>query len=281
MITGKTKLIGILGWPVEHSLSPSIHNTAFLQLGIDFSYLPLQVNPQNLSKAVTGLKALGFVGANITIPHKVEVIPLLDEIDKNAQLIGAVNTIVIKDERCIGYNTDADGFINSLKANNVPTANIKVAMLGAGGAARAVVCGLLNNGAQQVIVGTRSQTKAKEFANLFPTSNVRGIGWHSEEFTEALKTTDLLINSTPLGMYPHTEAEPPVVWSILNKHSVVCDIVYNPYKTVFLKNAASRGHQIVTGEGMLVEQGAIAFELWTGLEAPRFEMYKIVHKLLI
>jgi len=278
LITGKTKLVGILGWPVEHSLSPAIHNSAFAVCGLDYTYIPLPTQPESLESAVIGLKALGFSGANVTIPHKVAIMPYLDEIDNNAKIIGAVNTVVIKNGRSIGYNTDAEGFVNALLIKKTKIHNAKVAILGAGGAARAIVCGLLNHGARKIIAGARNDRKAIEFAKSFNDARITGMTWQDNGFGSYLQETDILINSTPLGMYPNLNSQPPVIWETVSKHAVVCDIVYNPYRTMFLTSAAKRGHDIVTGDGMLVEQAAIAFELWTGVKAPRQTMYEIVNK---
>lgn len=281
MITGKTKLVGILGWPVEHSLSPVIHNSAFSVCGLDYAYIPLPTKPENLASAINGLQALGFSGANVTIPHKVDIIPYLDEIDINAKLIGAVNTIVIKAGRSIGYNTDAEGFINALVMKKIRIEKAKVAVLGAGGAARAVVCGLLKHGAQKIIVGARDSIKAVELAETINQTRLTGMSWQDSSFIDWQQEIDILINSTPLGMDPNINLEPPVYWERINKQAVVCDIVYNPCRTKFLTTAANRGHHTVSGDGMLVEQAATAFELWTESEAPRQNMYETVNKFLV
>lgn len=280
MINGKTKLIGVLGWPVGHSLSPAIHNAALNELGIDCAYLPLQVSPECLAAAISGLKALGFIGFNVTIPYKVRIIPYLDEIERGAALIGAVNTVVNDDGCLVGYNTDADGFINSLKYHNVEVDSSKVAILGAGGAARAVVYGLFSHGAKQIVIGARDNGKAIDFSGSFNSIRISGMGWQDSAFTEWLAEADIIINATPLGMYPNINSMPPLNWQVVNKQAIVCDIVYNPYNTKFLNVARQHGHKIITGEGMLVEQAALALELWTGKVAPRQTMYKIIQKLL-
>lgn len=270
MITSKTKMVGIIGWPLGHSLSPIMHNAAFEEMNLDYIYVPLPVQPNDLSQAIAGLKALGFVGANITIPHKVAIIPYLDELDASAQFVGAVNTIVIKEGKCIGYNTDGQGFIQSLLAKKVTIANKTVVILGAGGAARAVVCGLITNGIRQITIGTRNPLKAKEFAELFPDHrNIQGCDWNGSCFTTQLKQCDILINCTPIGMSSHREEELPINMIDLHPNAAVCDLIYNPPLTPLLASAKSRGHMVINGAGMLVEQGALAFELWTGEKPSR------------
>jgi len=270
MITGKTKTVGILGWPVGHSLSPFMHNAAFAALELDYTYVPLPVEPDHLGEAVAGLKAMGFVGANVTIPHKVTIMPYLDEIDPSAQLTGAVNTIVIRNGRCIGYNTDAQGFIQSLTAKNITLKGKTVVIMGAGGAARAVVSGLIQHGIDKIIIGTRNAVKAQEFVTLFPAgTNLQGCDWHDELFADAIAQCDILINCTPIGMSSSQQIELPINWQNVKTTAVVCDLIYNPPLTPFLAHAQSRGHIVINGAGMLVEQGALAFELWTGEVAPR------------
>lgn len=270
MITGKTKTLGILGYPVGHSLSPLMHNSAFADLELDYIYVPLPVAPDDLSQAVQGLKAMGFVGANVTIPHKVTVMPYLDEIHPSAQLAGAVNTIVIKNGHCIGHNTDGQGFIRSLTAKNIEIKGKKAVLMGAGGAARAVVCGLIEHGIEEIIVGTRSADKAQEFVELFPKgSKIAGCNWETEAFIHALQGCDILINCTPIGMSSNEETKLPIDWQYIKSDAAVCDLIYNPPLTKFLAQAQERGHVILNGTGMLIEQGALAFELWTGEKAPR------------
>lgn len=276
MITGKTKLIGILGWPVEHSLSPLMHNAAFIAAELDYIYIPLPVKPEDLGEAIKGLRVMGFFGANVTIPHKVAVMQYLDKIDYSAQLVGAVNTIVIRNGRCIGYNTDAEGFVQSLQTKNVTIAGKRAVLLGAGGAARAVACGLIEHGIKTVIVGTRNKDKAQDFVALFPQRDkLTGCCWEEKLFTSALQECDLLINTTPIGMSPNIGQEPPLDWCQVNAAAVVCDLIYNPRQTQFLSKAAKFGHSVINGEGMLVEQGALAFNLWTGEWPSRQMMYKV------
>lgn len=265
MITGKTKPIGILGWPIEHSLSPHLHNTVFRELNLKYIYIPLPVHPLQLKEAIQGLKSMGFVGANVTIPHKVAVMEYLDEIHETAKKIGAVNTIVIKNGKAIGYNTDGDGFIRALKKNHVVLPNVHTILLGAGGAARSVICGLIYSGAKKITVASRDKKKTQDFVQSFSNEiEISAYGWQEEEFLKTFSSCDLLINSTPIGMSGHSQELLPVRWEKLSTAATVCDLIYNPPLTEFLAVARNRGHQIINGEGMLVEQAALAFEYWTG-----------------
>lgn len=281
MISGKTKVVGLLGWPVEHTMSPHIQNAAFSAAGLDYVYIALPVKPEDLPKAVAGLKSLGFSGVNVTVPHKVSIMPFLDALDRSAQLVGAVNTIVFSGGKATGYNTDMPGFVNSLLAENVAINGKRAVLIGAGGAARAVVHGFLENGAAMVTVGARDGAKAISFATSFEQrGKVQGCDWRQAEFDDALRRCDILVNCTPVGMYPRVEEEVPLEWEMLNPAAVVCDLIYNPTVTSFLARAAAAGHKTVGGAGMLVEQGIAAFTLWTGAPAPRGAMYDMFAKVL-
>jgi len=273
IVTGKTKTVGVIGWPIGHTLSPRIHNAAFAAAGLDYIYLPLPVRPADLAVAVAGLAAAGFVGLNVTVPHKIAIIPLLDRLDPGAERVGAVNTVVFAGGRSTGYNTDLPGFVNSLAAENVAIGGRRAVLLGAGGAARAVVWALLDAGAAAIAVGARDGAKAAAFAASFPAGAVIGLDWLSPAFAAALAAGDLIINCTPLGMVPRSGETPPLDWTLLAPRAVICDLIYAPPLTRFLAEAGRRGHKTVGGAGMLVEQGAEAFTLWTGRAASRAVMY--------
>jgi shikimate dehydrogenase len=275
MITGKTKCIGILGWPVEHSMSPLMQNAAFAANELNYVYIPMPVHPDQLATAISGFKALGFAGANVTIPHKIAVMPYLDELDRSAKMVGAVNTIVAKDNKLYGYNTDAIGFVQPLLKQGVSLTGKNIGLLGAGGAARAVVWGLIEQGVAEITIGVRSIEKARELVDIFsPLVKIQAIQWPSDEFNEKLRYCHVLVNSTPIGMYPHIDTEPPVDWSLFTNRITAYDLIYTPPKTNFLKTAERFNHLIINGAGMLVEQGAAAFTLWTGLPAPVDIMYQ-------
>lgn len=263
-----TKVAGLFGWPVEHSLSPGMQNAAFAAAELDYTYVPFAVPPARLAEAVQAIRALGLVGANVTIPHKIEVMQYLDEITENARRIGAVNTIVNQNGYLIGHNTDGDGFIHSLREQAVAVVGRQILMLGAGGAARAVAAGLLAAGCSKVIVAARALERAQELTQHFTGMPVEAQLWSDLDESGLLQKTDILINATPLGMSPHTDQMPSINWELLNPTAVICDLVYNPLVTQFLRYASQRGHKVITGEGMLAGQGALAFQLWTGKTAP-------------
>ena len=232
VFTGKTKNLGVIGYPIKHSLSPVIQNTAIQEAGIDYAYIAMPIAPENLEKAVIGLKALNFTGFNVTIPHKVNIMQYLDEIDEMAKLIGAVNTVHIKEGKLYGYNTDAIGFINPLLKENVEIKDKTAVILGAGGACRAVVCGLIKQGIKNIILAVRNPAKAQLLANDFnDLVDIKVCDWHSEEFKQYLAQADLLVNTTPLGMEGNIDSKPPVDWESVKKYEIVYDIVYIPSET--------------------------------------------------
>lgn len=271
-ITGKTSLVGLIGWPVAHSLSPSMHNAAFAELGLDWAYVPLPVRPDDVEQALKGLAALSFVGANVTVPHKQAVMRYMDELSDSARITGAVNTIHFQNGKFSGYNTDAIGFLNSLKEANCDPQGMRVAVLGAGGAARAVVFALARAGADSIIVLNRTAERGAflvgDLAAAFPNSSLTFEALTSESLAVLDSTVDLVINSTSVGMYPNVEASPWPADVPMPANVIFCDLVYNPLETVFLARAHAAGATTVDGLGMLVHQGAYAFEKWTGQSAP-------------
>lgn len=268
MFTGRTKNLGVMGWPIAHSLSPVLQNAALKEAGLDYAYVALPVPSEQLSAAVAGIRAMGFRGVNVTVPHKSEIIPLLDEVDEDARLIGAVNTVVNEDGILKGYNTDAIGFLEALKSEGYALEGKRVCLLGAGGAARAVLRALAKEKAAKVSIGVRNPAKAEPLAELFRERvPVEALFWEGEAFTEAMAEADLLVHTTPLGMHPKVDGMPPVRLEALKASALVYDIVYTPAKTRLLREAEALGHRILNGEGMLAGQGAAAFRLWTGAEA--------------
>lgn len=281
VFTGKTKNLGVIGYPIKHSLSPVIQNTAIQEAGIDYAYIAMPIAPEDLEKAVIGLKALNFTGFNVTIPHKVNIMQYLDEIDEMANLIGAVNTVHIKDGKLYGYNTDAIGFINPLVKEDVEIKDKTSVILGAGGACRAVVCGLIKQGIKNIILAVRNPAKAQLLANDFnDLVDIKVCDWHSEEFKQYLAQADLLVNTTPLGMEGNINSKPPVDWESVKKSAFVYDIVYIPAETKFLQEAKKYGHKILNGERMLAEQGAAALHLWTDKDISVDIMVKTLHDYL-
>ncbi len=264
MVSGKTINLGVIGWPIAHSLSPAMQTAAIRAAGVDYSYIAMPVRPDALQGAVDGLRSLGFRGFNVTIPHKTAVIGLLDEIDEDARRIGAVNTVVNQDGRLLGRNTDVAGFLLGLSRQGVEARGRRAVILGAGGAARAVLWGLLREGASGVTVAARNVVKAKDALTDF-SKDVEIISWDDSIFARALQSADILVNTTPLGMTPNLDAAPPVDWACVRPEAFVYDIIYTPARTRFLREAETRGHRVQSGAAMLVGQGAEAFRLWTGI----------------
>lgn len=283
-INGRTKIFGIFGWPVEHSFSPAMHNSAFEKLQMDCAYVPFPVQPEYIGKAVDSIRSLGLSGVNVTIPHKSSVIKYLDEVSREAQLIGAVNTIVNRNGILTGYNTDAPGFLKSLETDaGVNPGGKRVLILGAGGAARAVSIQLAIAGAAEIALTSPVAGEAEGLANLIESSlnvKVSVINWDKQEISKNAEGFDILINATPVGMHPRVEEKPPVDLENATRDLLVCDLIYNPNETMLLKEARDNGFKTLNGMGMLLYQGAIAFELWTGIEPPLEVMKEALQKSL-
>ena len=279
-ITGKTRIIGVIGYPVSHSRSPQMHNAAIVDLGLNFVYLPFNVKPQDLEDAIKGFKAQQFVGVNVTIPHKQVVIPMVDQLSTQADLIGAVNTLIFEEDQIYGHNTDAVGFIQAMEETlnlsqiELPSQDIKVVVLGAGGAARAIIVALALNGATEIIIANRTRARAKhlirdldcKFSGLERMSQVqfKFAEINSEELANHISTSHLLVNTTSVGMIAGNEID---LFNLdaLSVRTVVYDIVYTPPVTALMKAAQIRGCPTIGGIGMLVHQGSIAFQKWTNV----------------
>jgi len=278
LTTAETSLVGLMGWPVGHSLSPAMHNAAFAELDIDWIYLPLPVQPGDVDSAIKGLVALNFVGSNVTVPHKQAVMRYMDELSEAARITGAVNTILIQDGRLLGYNTDPIGFLNSLQEAGCHPQGMRVAVLGAGGSARAVVYALAQVGADSVVVVNRTVERAAvlvdDMDGLFPNNALSYEPLTQETLVTLGNNVDLVVNSTSVGMYPHVAACPWPEEVPMPGNAVYYDLIYNPLETVFLARARAMGATGVDGLGMLVHQGALAFETWTGQPAPLEVMRK-------
>lgn len=267
VIKGSTKVVGLIGEPVEHSFSPPMHNEAFKTLGLDYVYVPFNVSPNNLKSAIEGANSLNIQGLNVTIPHKINVINYLNELDPIAELIGAVNTIDFKNLK--GYNTDGIGCIRAIEeVTKIKDKNIVVA--GAGGAARAIVFYLAKYGAEEVNILNRNLKKAENLANDLLASNLISNVNSSDisEISKFISDADILIDTTPIGMHPNVSDEPIVKAADIHEELVVNDIVYNPNETVLLKEAIKANAKVVYGIKMLLYQGAESFKIWTGREAP-------------
>lgn len=257
------ELYGVIGDPIAHSMSPLMHNDAFKALHYDADYHAFHVTPDNLEVAVKGMKAIGVSGFNVTIPHKTAIIPYLDEIDPLAEAIGAVNTVVRKGTKWIGYNTDGPGFIQSLKEDwKEDVMNEHVLVVGAGGAAKAIYYALAQSGVKQIDICNRTLDKAiaLQQANPFHCQS-KAITLRDAE--ECLAQYSLIVQTTSIGMHPNVHLQ-PISLKHLNINAYVADIIYNPFETAFLNEAKRLGANIQNGLGMFIYQGAIAFEKWTG-----------------
>ncbi len=268
-IDGNTRLVGIVGDPLEHSLSPTIHNAAFDYLGLNWCYIPLPVQEGNLAKAVDGIKSLNFTGVNVTMPFKTEVIPMLDEVAMFAESVGAVNTILIDKGKLIGYNTDGRGFYTALIRDlGYEVKGRRVLVLGAGGASRSVTVSLALAGCGSIVIVNRSPERSRQLAEIILRSapDIK-VTWLSPEdnYDIVVAESDVIINATPLTTF-NGALRVPV--SLLNKNQLVCDLNYSLYQPPLLQEAEARGAQVMDGKGMLLYQAAAAFEIWTGLEAP-------------
>lgn len=262
-----TSLFGVIGDPVRHSKSPAMLNRAFRETGVNGAYAAFHVKPEQLAQAIAGVRGLGFRGLNVTIPHKIEVMAHLDEISEGARAAGAVNTIVNENGRLIGYNTDGIGYVRSLKEEAEPDlAGKTIVVLGAGGASRGILWALAQESPKAILLANRTESKARELASAFSSDfRISAIPW--EELRTVCATADVVINTTSVGMSPHVE-DVPLDPAWLKPGAVASDLIYNPLKTAFLRQAEELGCRIHGGLGMFVYQGAYAFEYWTGRPAP-------------
>lgn len=275
-ITGKTRVCALFGDPVEHAMSPVMHNAAFRKLGLDYVYIPCRVKKEDLGNAVTGIRALNFRGFNVTIPHKLAVIPFLDKLEPMARKLGAVNTVVNDDGILTGDNTDATGFLQSLLEKGIEPKGKQLAILGAGGSARAIAFILADRGARLTILN-RHLERAQELARDV-AKNIQSLPLDEKHLASVLRESEVLINATSIGMQKADET--PVPDRLLRPDLVVVDIVYNPIETRLLRDARAVGAATIDGVAMLVWQGAQGFEKWTGHKAPVDLMRKEAIKAL-
>ena len=277
-IRGTTRLIALFGDPVAHSLSPAMHNAAFAKHGLDFAYVPLRVRPADLASAVEALRRFDFLGANVTLPHKQAVLPLLDEVSEISTTLGAVNTIVNRNGKLLGTTTDPEGFLAGFREAGHSFAGHSVAILGAGGSARTLAYALLlTDSPARVLILARDPQKARRLSEEIAARLGNGaMGSAAEGLARKIESAgladyslhkdgiDVVVNATPVGMGPDAESS-PLNPDDLVAGQVVYDIVYVPERTRLLREARARGLETVEGLGMLVHQGAAAFRLWTGL----------------
>ncbi len=268
MITGKTKVAGVIGHPIEHSMSPPMHNNAYKQLNMDYVYVAFHVLPEDIGELIKSSKVLGIQGLNVTIPHKTTVIPYLDEIDETAEKIGAVNTIQFKDGIAKGYNTDGIGAIKSIQQYTALKGK-DVLIVGAGGASKAIAFTLINEKIKSLTIANRSKENAQKLIdNIKKQTTFEKIGYQPiNEADEIIGDVDIIINTTPIGMYPKHEVEPPIKTDKITDKHIVMDIIYNPLETELLKQSRLNGATTINGTSMLINQGLVSFEIFTGRKA--------------
>jgi shikimate dehydrogenase len=269
IISGKTRVCGVIGDPIAHTLSPIMHNAAFEARKLDYVFLAFRVKSSEISNAVDGMRALNIRGLNVTMPHKSVVMEHLDRIDLSAQLVNSVNTILNKENLLFGFNTDGIGALKALKENGVELKGRKILLLGAGGAARAIAYALAKE-ADELSVLNRTVKPAQILVKLLEKTLNKKVTIGSLSFSDVrqnLKDSDILVNATSVGMKPYADLS-PVPAKLLRRDLAVMDIVYNPLETKLAKEAKAAGAKVVSGVEMLIYQGAASFELWTGKPAP-------------
>ena len=285
MITGQTGVVGLIGHPVRHSLSPVIHNAGFQAAGLDFVYLPFLVEKGRLGQALAGLYSANLQGLNVTVPFKIEVLNYLTDLTAEARRIGAVNLLVRGDQGWIGDNTDGRGFVQSLLGAGFNPAGKKALLLGAGGAARAVGFGLLGAGIDQLWLTNRTQERATDLQSIlavpYQPQKVSVVAWEDRGDLELLKNVDLIINTTTVGMDAKPNEQPVLVLDgLAGGQAVVADIVYSPLETPLIATAKAHGLPTVTGDKMLLYQAVIAWETWTEKKAPLTKMAQALDSAL-
>ena len=261
--TKNTKLLGVLGNPLKHTFSPKMHSYFAQVTGLDTAYLAFEVEKDDLSAIVDGAKKMGAVGFNVTSPYKIDIMNCIDVIDPEAEIMGAVNTIVNRDGKWYGYNTDGDGFVNSLIAQAGGVAGRKVLIIGAGGSARSIAYKLAKKGVSSISFHAKTQQKIDVIYDVIS----KNTDCKCFKEMDANETYDIIINTTPLGMHPY-ENENPFIKHIdmISKGTICCDLIYNPAKTLFLQSSEQRGAKIINGLSMFVLQGVYAYELFCGVK---------------
>lgn len=265
----RAELTGVFGDPVDDNPTGVVEEAAFAAKNLNYRYLTIKVLPEDLGKAMDSVKIFDMKGINLTMPHKIKVLPYLDELSPAAEIIGAVNTVIQKEGKLFGENTDGKGFVTALKNSGETLDKKNVTILGAGGAARAIAVECALNGAAYINIINRSIEKGEELASLIQMktdSSAKYLNWKNN--MEIPSDTDILINATSIGFSPNVTDKPDIDYTSITPEMCVCDVIFNPAETIFLKTAAENGAKTITGLGMLVQQAALNFTLWTGVEAP-------------
>lgn len=265
----RAELTGVFGDPVDDNPTGVVEEAAFAAKNLNYRYLTIKVLPEDLGKAMDSVKIFGMKGINLTMPHKIKVLPYLDELSPAAEIIGAVNTVIQKEGKQFGENTDGKGFVTALKNSGETLDKKNVTILGAGGAARAIAVECALNGAAHINIINRSIEKGEKLASLIQMktdSSAKYLNWKNN--MEIPSDTDILINATSIGFSPNVTDKPDIDYTTITPEMCVCDVIFNTAETIFLKSAAENGAKTITGLGMLVQQAALNFTLWTGVEAP-------------
>lgn len=271
----RAELVGVLGDPVEGNPTGVMEEAGFASAGLNYRYITVKVLPGDLDAAMAGVRAFHMRGVNLTMPHKISVLRYMDELSTAARVIGAVNTVVCREDGAMfGENTDGKGFVQSLREEGVPLANRVVCLLGAGGAARSIGVECALAGASKIYVVNRNEARGRDLAGTIARNTdaeAQYVPWRGTARVPG--DAEILINATSVGLAPEADACPDMEFGDVRPGMVVCDVVFNPVDTVFLRRARARGAKTIDGLGMLVNQGCINFTLWTGVEAPRDVMY--------
>ncbi len=281
MINADTKILGLIGYPLGHTISPLLHNYSLNENNLNYIYLPFPVENDKLADAITGFKAINFRGLNVTIPHKESVIPLLDNIDPIAKKIGAVNTILNDKGILTGYNTDVTGLIRMIEEDGNFNIKGKTAMLiGAGGAARAAGIALLEEGISELYLLNRTASKAEnltaEWKEHYPLASIYYGSLNPDSYKSYIDSVELLIDTTPRGMEPNVDVPPVITTEYLHSNMLVVDLVYNPKETTLIKAAKSAHADYLNGMGMLLYQGIDSFKIWTGIDIDADRWWSLV-----
>jgi len=266
-----SKTFAVIGDPIDHSLSPHIHSAAFRELGLDCSYIGYRIPKEELEEGLEGLKKIKINGFNITIPHKIEMMKYVDKIDESCSLIGAVNTVINEEGIFKGYNTDMDGFLEPFKKKNIKIKNCNILLLGAGGAARAIVAGVAKEEAKSITIANRTLEKARELSEFAKKIKLNSNAIQIDNIKDSAKNYDIIINATSIGLKNESS---PITFDGIKDNTIVYDIVYKPMNTDFLKKAKENKAIIIYGYEMLLGQATRAFEIWHNMEAPYNAMKK-------
>ncbi len=267
-ISGTTRVVAILGDPVEHSRSPALHNAAFAALDLDFVYVALRVEPPELARAIAGVRALGLAGLNVTVPHKQRILPLLDRVSERARRIGAVNTVHRNCDALEGENTDAEGFLRDLRRIGFRPRGKTAVLLGAGGSARAVAWALAETGLERLLIVNRTRSRASSLARAIRSAgaDATDLDFDAAFDRETLRGADLIVNATSIGL--GSGSFPTLSLAATPRACLCYDLVYGAKPTAFVRFARGAGRRATDGRGMLLEQAGLAFRFWTGRRAP-------------